>query len=92
MSGPPEIRVVRGDPTPEEEAAIREAILRIWRQEQADAARASARSPWVVAARAEATGASAAELRADVDAWRAGLRIAGLGLVSVRRTGRGDSK
>jgi hypothetical protein len=92
MAEPPEIRVVRGNPTPEEEAAIRETILRIWRDEQADAARESSRSGWVIAARAEATGAAAEDFRRDGDAWRAGVRIAGLGLVSVRRTGRGDSK
>lgn len=91
MSEPPEIRVVRGRPTPEEESAIREAILRLWRQEQAEAARASGRSAWVIAARAEATGAGAQDFRGD-DAWRAGLRITGLGLQSSRRTGRGDSK
>jgi len=92
MSEPPEIRVVRGNPTPDEEAAIREAILKLWRDEQAEAARASARSGWVVAARAEATGAAADDLRREGGAWRAGVRISGLGLVSVRRTGRGDSK
>jgi len=92
MSEPPEIRVVRGNPTPDEEAAIRDAILKLWRDEQAEAARASARSGWVVAARAEATSAAADDFRREGDAWRAGIRISGLGLVSVRRTGRGDSK
>jgi len=92
MSDPPEFRVVRGHPTAEEEAAIRGAILRIWRDEQAVAARAFGRSPWVIAARAEATSAAAEDFRRDGGAWRGGLRIAGLGLVSVRRTGRGDSK
>lgn len=91
MAEPPEIRILRGQPTPEEEAAIREAILRLWRQEQAEAARASGRSAWVIAARAEATGAGAQDFRGD-DAWRAGLRITGLGLQSSRRTGRGDSR
>jgi len=91
MAEPPEIRIVRGDPSPEEEAAIREAILRIWRDEQAEAARVTGRSPWVVAARAEATGAAPQDFRRD-GAWRAGFRITGLGLVSVRRTGRGDSR
>ena len=92
MADPPEYRIVRGNPTPEEEAAIREVILRLWRDEQAEARRASSRSGWVVAARAEATGAGAADFRADGGAWRHGLRITGLGLVSARRTGRGDSK
>ena len=92
MSEPPEFRVVRGNPTPEEEAAIGEAILRLWREEQAEARRASARSAWVLAARAESTGAAASDFRSDGDAWRAGVRLTGLGLVSVRRTGRSDSK
>jgi hypothetical protein len=92
MSEPPEFRIVRGNPTPEEESAIREAILRLWREERAEARRASSRSAWVLAARAEATGAGAHDFRADGRAWRDGLRITGLGLVSVRRTGRGDSK
>ncbi len=92
MNEPPEIRVVRGNPTPDEEAAIREAILKLWRDEQTEAARASARSAWVVAARAESTAAAAGDFRHEGDAWRAGVRISGLGLVSVRRSGRGDSK
>jgi hypothetical protein len=91
MPEPPEIRVVRGDPTPEEEEAIREAILRVWRTEQTEAHRASGRSGWVIAARAEATGASAEDFRSD-GAWRSGFRITGFGLMSVRRTGRGDSR
>ncbi len=91
MAKPPEFRIVRGNPTLEEEAAIREAILKLWRDEQAEALRASARSPWVVAARAEATGSGAHDFRSD-DAWRSGFRLTGLGIVSVRRTGRGDSK
>jgi hypothetical protein len=92
MSEPPEYRIVRGNPTPEEEAAIREVILKLWREEQTEARRASGRSGWVIAARAEATGAAAADFRADGGAWRSGERITGLGLVSMRRTGRGDSK
>ena len=92
MSDPPEYRIVRGNPTPEEEAAIREAILKLWRDEQVEARRAAGRSGWTIAARAESTGASAEDFRADGSSWRNGLRITGLGLVSVRRTGRGDSK
>lgn len=92
MAEPPEYRIVRGNPTPEEEAAIREAILKIWRDEQVEARRVAGRSGWVLTARAEATGASAEDFRADANSWRNGLRITGLGLVSTRRTGRGDSK
>jgi hypothetical protein len=92
VSDPPEYRIVRGNPTPEEEAAIREAILKLWRDEQVEARRASGRSGWVIAARAEATGAGAADFRTDPGSWRNGMRITGLGLVSTRRTGRGDAK
>ena len=91
-SGPPDFEVVRGNPTPEEEQAIREAILRLWRDEQIEARRASAMSGWVVAARAEATGSGAPDFRTRTRAWQFGERLTGLGLVSVRRTGRGDSK
>lgn len=92
MADAPEFRVVGGNPTPEEEAAIREAILRIWRQERAEAVQSSGRSRWVVAARAEAAGWGAPDVRSDGGAWRLGTRLPGLGLLSVRRTGRGDSK
>jgi len=92
MVEPPEYRIIRGDPTPEEEEAIREAILRLWREEQAEAGRASGRPPWVLAARAESSGWGAADLRAERAAWRLGTRLPGFGLLSVRRTGRGDSK
>lgn len=92
MNEPPDFRIVRGNPTPEEEAAIREAILRLWREDQAEARRQAGLSAWVISARAEATGASAADFRREGGAWRGGLRMTGLGLVSARRTGRGDSR
>ena len=92
MPEPPEFRVVRGNPTPEEEEAIREAILRLWRQEQSEARASSGRSRWIVAARAEAAGWGAADVRSDGGAWRLGTRLPGFGLLSVRRSGRGDSK
>jgi hypothetical protein len=91
MAEPLEIEIVGGSPTPEEEAAIREAILRLWRQDLSDAHRSSGGSRWVLAARADASGWGAADVR-GADAWRLALRLPGLGLVSVRRTGRGDSK
>ncbi len=92
MAGPPEIEIVGGSPTPEQEAAIREAILRLWRLEQSEARASSGRSRWVVAARAEASGWGARDVRSDGGAWRLGTRLPGFGLLSVRRTGRGDSK
>ena len=88
----PEFRIVRGDPTAAEESAVREAIHRLWRQEQIEARRAAGRSAWVVAARAESTGFGAPDFRAEPAAWRLGQRLTGLGLVSTRRVGRGDSK
>jgi hypothetical protein len=91
MAEPPEFRVVRGNPTPEEEAAIREAILRLWRAEQIEAQRSAGRSAWMIAARAEGTGFGAPDFRSEPRAWRLGERLTGLGLVCTRRVGRGDS-
>lgn len=90
-----EIEISSGAPTPEEEAALRAAILKLWRDERAEAVRAEGLSPWRAAARAEATGNGAADLRfggVTRSAWRLSQRVAGFGLLSVRRTGRGDSK
>ncbi|HJR19470.1 MAG TPA: hypothetical protein VJ922_07100 [Actinomycetota bacterium] len=92
MPEPPEIRITGGSPSDDEEAAIREAILRLWRQEQSEARRGGGGSAWVVAARAEGSGWGAADVRGLTDAWRLGTRMPGFGLLSVRRTGRGDSK
>lgn len=68
---------MHGNPTPEEEAAIREAILRIWREDQAEAQRSSGRTPWVEAARVAGIGGNAGEVRGP-HAWRWALRITGL--------------
>lgn len=95
MTEPPEIEVTSGAPTPEEEAAIRAAILRMWRRERAEAVREAGLSRWRAAARAEATGNPAADLfeaGVTADAWKLSGRIGGRGLISVLRTGRGDSK
>ena len=92
MADAPEFRVTRGNPTPEEEAAIAEAILRLWREEQSEARRAGGGSRWVLTARAEAAGWGAPDLRSQDAAWKLGTRLPGMGLLSVRRTGRGDSK
>jgi hypothetical protein len=49
----PDIEIVSGSPTPAEEAAIREAIRKLWRDERAEAERAaSGMSAWVRAGRA----------------------------------------
>lgn len=94
MTGP-EIHVSSGAPAPDEEAAVRAAILKIWRDERAEAVRAEGLSRWRAAARAEATGNGAHDLRVAGAAragWRLSQRLAGFGLLSARRTGRGDSK
>jgi hypothetical protein len=85
---PPEIRIERGSPTPEEEAAIRAAILKLWRDDRAAAARIQGSSPWVVAARAEAIRAGIQAARGE-HAWRLS---AFLDEVPSWRTGRGDSR
>ena len=92
MAEPPEFRVVCGNPTPEEEEAIREAILRLWRQEQSEARRSGGGSAWVASARANGAGWGAPDLRSQGGAWKLGTRLPGFGLLSVRRSGRGDSK
>ncbi|MGH2829000.1 MAG: hypothetical protein ACRDJM_00805 [Actinomycetota bacterium] len=48
------IRITRGNPSPEEEAAIRAAILKTWREDTAAAMRGSGESPWVRAGRLDA--------------------------------------
>lgn len=89
---PPAFEIIGGSPTPEEEAAIREAILRLWREDQAAARRSTDRSGWVVAARAEAAGYDCSVVRGTPGAWRLAPRLPGFGHVSERRAGRGDAK
>lgn len=92
---PPRIEVVGGSPTPGEEAAARAAILAIWRDDVAAAVRSAGLSRWRAAARAEATANGIPDLfEAGLtrSAWKLSSRVAGLGLLSARRTGRGDSK
>jgi hypothetical protein len=49
----PEIEIISGSPTPAEEAAIRAAIRKLWRDERAEAERAQGgMSAWVRAGRA----------------------------------------
>jgi hypothetical protein len=92
MSEPPRIQIVSGSPTPEEEEAVREAVLKLWREDQAAAARAADANPWVLAARAEATGGGLALVRARAkrSSWRLSGRFAGP--ESHIQAGRGDAK
>ena len=92
---PPDFQVVSGSPTPEEEEAIRAAILKLWREERAEVTRAASASRWAIAARAEATRNGVGDLRRQAGgagAWKLSQRVAGFGLLSADRTGRGDSK
>jgi len=90
MTEPPEVRVVAGSPTEQEEAAVRSAIVRLWQDARAKAARASGPSPWVLAARAEGTGRGSTALR-GARAWRLSGRI-GAPPVTLTQIGRGDAK
>ncbi|MCA1832340.1 MAG: hypothetical protein ABR548_04820 [Actinomycetota bacterium] len=83
---PPEIEVTGGFPSPEEERAVREAILKLWRDDQALAARAQGGNAWVAAGRDEATGASSGR------GWRRSAGLMQPGVLFARRVGRGDQR
>jgi hypothetical protein len=86
----PEARIRAGSPTAEEEAVVLAAIDRIWRDERAKAAAATGRSPWITAARLEATRRSAAGIR-GARAWRLSGSV-GADPATPTQTGRGDAK
>jgi hypothetical protein len=90
VTEPPDVRVRAGSPTPLEEEAVRSAITRLWLEERAKAAAASGPSPWVLAARAKATGRGTTALR-GTRAWRLSGRIEATP-VSQNQIGRGDAK
>ena len=90
MAEQPEVRVVRGSPTPFEEEAARAAIETIWLEERAKAAASELPSAWVMAARAESTGRGLATLRGG-RAWRFSSRFLG-NPPTPTQTGRGDAK
>lgn len=83
---PPEISVSGGNPTPEEERAVREAIIALWREDQMDAANESA--GWVRVARLESAGGGASHVRS----WRASAGFMQPGTLGARRAGRGDTR
>ena len=90
MTEGPEARIRAGSPTPEEESAVFAAIDRIWRDERAKATAAAGRSPWVTAAREEATRRGLSTLR-GARAWRLSGLI-GVDPATQTQTGRGDAK
>lgn len=87
MSRPPEIEIIGGNPTPEEERAVREAILALWREGRARAAREAGRvGGWVRAGRAEAVGSAAPK------SWRGAAGVMQPGMLPARRARRGDTR
>jgi hypothetical protein len=83
---PPEIEITGGAPTPDEEDAVRAAILALWREDQAEAARAEG-SRWTRVARAEAAGSGGL-----ARGWRASTALMQPGILLARRVGRGDQR
>ena len=87
MSFPPDVEITAGSPNPDEERAIHEAILVLWRADQAKAARKSGGlGGWRALARSEAAGAPAPR------SWRASGGLMQPGTLIARRVGRGDTR
>jgi hypothetical protein len=84
------VTIMAGSPTPDEERAVGAALEQVWHAERAASARASGLSPWVLAARAEATKRGRRVLR-SARAWRLSGRVTARPETSTQ-TGRGDSK
>lgn len=92
MPEPPEVTVTGGSPSAEDERAVREAILRLWREDQARAARQAPANPWTLAGRVEAARGGTGPLRARIpaQAWRLSGRLSPA--ESHIAIGRGDAK
>ena len=90
MTEGPEVRVRAGSPTPEEETAVLSAIDRIWREDRAKVIASRRPSPWVIAARVQATRLGANALRGP-RAWRLSGLVGGEPATPTQ-TGRGDAK
>jgi hypothetical protein len=90
LSEAPDAFIRAGSPTPDEEAAVRAAIDRIWREESAKSAAATGPSAWVTAARLESSHRSVSALR-GARAWRLS-GAAGWDPATPTQTGRGDAK
>ena len=91
MSDAPVLKVIKGNATPEEAAAIEAAVLKIWREQQARAARDRGLDPWLLAARIEQTKRGQESLARAGRSWRLGGRIAATP-VSNLHPGRGDAR
>jgi len=89
MSEPPEIRIVAGSPTDEEEQAARAAIIQLWREARAKAS--AVPSGWRAAARAESTKRGALIGRGHPQGWRLSGRLRAM-QATPTQTGRGDAK
>lgn len=89
----PEIDVTRGSPALVEAEAARAAVLALWREDQARAAREAPADPWSLAARAEAirSGTIALRLRGGAAAWRLSSRFSAVAETHLT-AGRGDAK
>jgi hypothetical protein len=74
-----------------EEQAAREAIVELWKQSRAEAARRAAPSAWTVLARAESTKRGALVGRGHPNAWRLSGRLRSI-QPTPTQTGRGDAK
>jgi hypothetical protein len=92
VAGPPEVQITGGSPDEDEAAAVRAAIVALWREDQARAAREAPADRWALAGRMEATGVGAWLLRARSapSAWRISGRYASA--ESHITAGRGDAK
>lgn len=76
--GVPEISITSGSPTDAEARAVRLAIVRLWQEDLAAAARAASGDPWALASRVEGTRRDyrTARSRAGARAWTLSGRIA----------------
>lgn len=92
MPEPPEVTVTGSSPSPEDERAIREAILRLWREDQARAAQKAPANPWTLAGRIEAAQGGTGPLRVRIpgQAWRLSGRLSPA--ESHIAIGRGDAR
>ncbi len=84
----PEVEVVGGSPTPEEERAVREAIITLWREDQARQSRDSRKAGWLDVARREGAGESGPR----GIPWARSLGFMQPGVTAARPIGPGDTR
>lgn len=87
----PDVRVLSGSASPDEEEAARAAVVELWKADRARAARTSAVSPWVLAARSESTKRGALAGRSHPMGWRLSGRLRAM-QATPTQSGRGDAK